>query len=177
MWNHSIFYDSFILQRACVEDCFCGFLKRISNSNLAFWQHYSILILIPCTFREKLYFKEKLSLDVIFMQVGITRQILVAKNEKRRQILTPYSYQKEKLKRKQLSEFIFQFYTFNFQFNAFDFLQYLLQFTIFYFNSSHDGGPYHIETSPLICSANQWTGFCMLGTSVMNELNAVTGST
>ena len=23
----------------------------------------------------------------------------------------------------------------------------------------HDGGPYHIETSPLICSANQWTGF------------------
>ena len=22
-----------------------------------------------------------------------------------------------------------------------------------------DGGRYHIETSPLICSANQWTGF------------------
>ena len=24
----------------------------------------------------------------------------------------------------------------------------------------HNGGPYHIETSPLICRANQWTGFC-----------------
>ena len=23
----------------------------------------------------------------------------------------------------------------------------------------HDEGPYHIETSPLIYSANQWTGF------------------
>ena len=23
----------------------------------------------------------------------------------------------------------------------------------------HDGSPYHIETSPLIWSANQWTGF------------------
>ena len=23
----------------------------------------------------------------------------------------------------------------------------------------HDGGRYHIETSPLICGANQWTGF------------------
>ena len=28
----------------------------------------------------------------------------------------------------------------------------------------HDGGPYHIETSPLICSANQCTGFCMIVT-------------
>ena len=27
-----------------------------------------------------------------------------------------------------------------------------------------------IETSPLICSANQWTGFYMIGTSVMKEL-------
>ena len=32
------------------------------------------------------------------------------------------------------------------------------------------GGPYHIETSPLICSANQWSGFYMIGTSVMKEL-------
>ena len=31
--------------------------------------------------------------------------------------------------------------------------------------------PNHIETNPLICSANQWTGFYMLGTSVMIELN------
>ena len=23
----------------------------------------------------------------------------------------------------------------------------------------HDGGPYHIETSPLVCRANQRTGF------------------
>ena len=30
----------------------------------------------------------------------------------------------------------------------------------------HEGGPYHIETSPLICS-----GFYMIGTSVMEELN------
>ena len=35
----------------------------------------------------------------------------------------------------------------------------------------HDGGRYHIETSPLICSANQWTDFYMLTTSVMKELN------
>ena len=34
----------------------------------------------------------------------------------------------------------------------------------------HDGGPYHIETSPLIYSANQWTGFYMKGTSIMKEL-------
>ena len=26
-----------------------------------------------------------------------------------------------------------------------------------------------IETSPLICSANQWTGFCRIGTSVMKD--------
>ena len=31
----------------------------------------------------------------------------------------------------------------------------------------HNGGSCRIETSPLICSANQWTGFCMTGTSVM----------
>ena len=34
----------------------------------------------------------------------------------------------------------------------------------------HDGGPYQIETSPLICSASQWTGFYMIGSSVMKEL-------
>ena len=31
----------------------------------------------------------------------------------------------------------------------------------------HDGGPYVIEISPLICRANKWTGFYMIGTSVM----------
>ena len=36
----------------------------------------------------------------------------------------------------------------------------------------HDGGRYHIETSPLICSANQWTGFYMLTASVMKVLRA-----
>ena len=30
---------------------------------------------------------------------------------------------------------------------------------------------HHIETSPLICRTNQWTGFYMIGTSVMKELN------
>ena len=34
----------------------------------------------------------------------------------------------------------------------------------------NDGGPYHIETSPLICKANQWAGFYMIGTSVIKEL-------
>ena len=33
-----------------------------------------------------------------------------------------------------------------------------------------NGGPYHIDTSPLICSANQWTGFYMIRTSVKKEL-------
>ena len=27
----------------------------------------------------------------------------------------------------------------------------------------HDGSPCHVETSPLTCSANQWTGFYMIG--------------
>ena len=34
----------------------------------------------------------------------------------------------------------------------------------------HDGGRCHIETSPLICKANQWTGFYMTTTPVMKEL-------
>ena len=34
----------------------------------------------------------------------------------------------------------------------------------------HDGSPYHIETSPLICSTNRWAGYCMIGTSVMKVL-------
>ena len=33
----------------------------------------------------------------------------------------------------------------------------------------HDGGSCRIETSPLICSVNQWTGFCIIGTSVMKD--------
>ena len=38
------------------------------------------------------------------------------------------------------------------------------------FKLFHDGCPYHMETSPLICSANQRTGFYMTGTSIMKEL-------
>ena len=34
----------------------------------------------------------------------------------------------------------------------------------------HDGGRYHIENSPLICRANQWTGFYMISPSVVKEL-------
>ena len=33
----------------------------------------------------------------------------------------------------------------------------------------HDEGPYDVETSPLICSPSQWTGFYMTRTSVMKE--------
>ena len=41
---------------------------------------------------------------------------------------------------------------------------------LFIFIFIYDGSSYHIETSPLICIANQWTGFYTIGTSVMNEL-------
>ena len=34
----------------------------------------------------------------------------------------------------------------------------------------HDGGRYHIETNPLICRANQWTGSYMISAFVMKEL-------
>ena len=34
----------------------------------------------------------------------------------------------------------------------------------------HDVGSYHIENNPSICSTNQWTGFFMIGASVMKEL-------
>ena len=33
----------------------------------------------------------------------------------------------------------------------------------------HDGGRYNIETSSLNCSANQWTAFYIIGTSVMKS--------
>ena len=33
----------------------------------------------------------------------------------------------------------------------------------------HDKGSYHIETNPLICFANQWIGFYMIGTFVLKE--------
>ena len=34
----------------------------------------------------------------------------------------------------------------------------------------YDGGPYLIEISLLICSADQWTSFYIIGTSAMKEL-------
>ena len=34
----------------------------------------------------------------------------------------------------------------------------------------YDGGRYHIETSPLIRGANQWTGFYMITASVLKGL-------
>ena len=40
-----------------------------------------------------------------------------------------------------------------------------------HFNYCHDRGLCYIETSPLICRANQWTGFYMIRTSVMKELS------
>ena len=38
-------------------------------------------------------------------------------------------------------------------------------------NFFYNGGPYTIETSPLICSSCQWAGLYMVGTPIMNELN------
>ena len=35
---------------------------------------------------------------------------------------------------------------------------------------SWEGGPYHTESSPSICTANQWAGFYMIGTSAMKKL-------
>ena len=37
----------------------------------------------------------------------------------------------------------------------------------------HDGGRYHVEISPLICHANQSTGFYMITASVMKELKMI----
>ena len=37
----------------------------------------------------------------------------------------------------------------------------------------HDRCTYHMETSLLICRANQWAGFYMVGTSIMKELMLV----
>ena len=37
----------------------------------------------------------------------------------------------------------------------------------------HDGCTCYIETSPLICTANQWTGFYMIETSVNEELMTI----
>ena len=41
------------------------------------------------------------------------------------------------------------------------------------FELFHDGGRYHIETSPLIGRANQWTGFYIITASVLKEFKTV----
>ena len=46
--------------------------------------------------------------------------------------------------------------------------------TVTYLSLFHDGGLYHIETSPLTCSENQWTGFYIIGSSVMKEFEQIT---
>ena len=43
-------------------------------------------------------------------------------------------------------------------------------YKLFLIQLFYDGGPYHKETSPLICKANQWTGFSLIGSSIMKEL-------
>ena len=35
------------------------------------------------------------------------------------------------------------------------------------FKFCYDGGHYHIETNPLICYANRWSGFYMIETTIM----------
>ena len=49
----------------------------------------------------------------------------------------------------------------------FSILYSIIQYIIQLFN---EGILFHIETSPLIYCANQWTGFYMIGTSIMKEL-------
>ena len=39
------------------------------------------------------------------------------------------------------------------------------------FKSAHDVSPNQFKTSPLICRANQWIGFYVIGTTVMTALN------
>ena len=40
-----------------------------------------------------------------------------------------------------------------------------------FLNSFMTEDVYHIETSPLICRENQWTGFFMIGSPIMNEIH------
>ena len=42
---------------------------------------------------------------------------------------------------------------------------------------SHDRSPDHLKTSLLFCRANQWTGFYMIVTFVMKELNVISLTT
>ena len=50
---------------------------------------------------------------------------------------------------------------------------YYLSFSIFFFLALTLSCRYHIETSPMICRGNQWTGFYMIMTSVMKGLKVI----
>ena len=49
------------------------------------------------------------------------------------------------------------------------FLVYFDRAIFYFFQLFHDGGPCHIETSPLISRTNQWTGFYLIGTFVLSS--------
>ena len=51
-----------------------------------------------------------------------------------------------------------------------NFLYIYTELVVLFYTSTWEGDPYHIETSPLICKANQLTGFYMIGTSVIKKL-------
>ena len=63
-----------------------------------------------------------------------------------------------------LNRFHTLFRCFHFYLQTNKYLLNLLKLTLY------DGNSHHIETSPLICRTNQWTGFYMMGTFVMKEL-------
>ena len=42
-----------------------------------------------------------------------------------------------------------------------------------YIETNRNGRPYHIETNPLICSANHWTGFYMIGKFGFERVNTI----
>ena len=50
------------------------------------------------------------------------------------------------------------------------FLVYFDRAIFYFFQLFHGGGPYHIETSPLISRTNQWTGFYIIGTFALSSL-------
>ena len=57
------------------------------------------------------------------------------------------------------------------QLNVFPFLRTISKMYYTILSPFYDGGRYHIETSPLIWGANQWTGSYMITVSVMKGLN------
>ena len=60
----------------------------------------------------------------------------------------------------------------NFYETGVSFAEYILYQFIFS-QLFYDGGPYHVETSPMIWRTNQWTGFYVIGMSFKIELISV----